>query len=351
MNRNQTDSHIIPCSESVKTALDRLDALSGGSMLLFAVDREGRLCGSVTDGDIRRALLRGVRLDEDVSEAMNSRYTAITPGDDTTALVAEGKRRHLHLLPVTDGKGRIENIINIDAIEALLPLDGVLMAGGKGERLRPLTLDTPKPLLKVGGKPIIDRNIEALERFGINNIFVTVNYLHEQIEEHFRLRNEKAAEHQASVECVLEPSRLGTLGSVALVRGLSHDNLLVMNSDLLTAIDFEKMWMHHVESEAALTMAGVPYTVSVPFAIMRTEGTRVTGLEEKPTYNYFANGGVYMMRKELLDRIPKGEYLDAPDFIETLIADGLKVELFPIEGRWIDIGSPDDFKTANELLS
>lgn len=225
------------------------------------------------------------------------------------------------------------------------------MAGGRGERLRPLTLSIPKPLLAVGGKPIIDRNIEMLEEYGVRNIFVTVNYLHNKIEEHFRIRNAKETDNHADVTCVLEPKRLGTLGSLALVEGLRHDNILVMNSDLLTNLDFEKMWRTHTESGAHLTMGAVPYTVSVPFAIMRTKGSEVTGLEEKPTYNYFINGGVYMMRRELLERITKGEYLDAPNFIESLIADGLNVECFPIEGRWIDIGSPDDYRAANELLS
>lgn len=350
MTQELIRSHMIRTSASVKSALDVLDTLSGSIMLLFAVDDDNRLRGTVSGGDIRRALLRGVPLDAPVSEAMNVRFTAIETGDNPTGKVAEGKRRHLRLIPVTDN-GHITDILNLDSIKALLPIDVVMMAGGRGERLRPLTLSTPKPLLKVGGKPIIDRNIENLEEYGVKNISVTVNYMHEMIEEHFRIRNAELSGPHAEVKCVLEPRRLGTLGSLSLVDDLQHDNLLVMNSDLLTSIDFEKMWRHHTESGADLTMGAVPYSVSVPFAIMRTEGSRVTGIEEKPTYNYFANGGVYMMRRELMKRIPTGEYLDAPDFIKSLIDNGLHVELFPIEGRWIDIGSPDDYRAADELLS
>ncbi len=350
MTQELIKSHMICTSASVKSALDVLDTLSGSIMLLFAVDDDIRLRGTVSGGDIRRALLRGVPLDAPVSEAMNVRFTAIETGDNPAEKVAEGKRRHLRLIPVTDN-GHITDILNLDSIKALLPIDVVMMAGGRGERLRPLTLSTPKPLLKVGGKPIIDRNIENLEEYGVNNISVTVNYMHEMIEEHFRIRNAELSGPHAEVKCVLEPRRLGTLGSLSLVDGLRHDNLLVMNSDLLTSIDFEKMWRHHTESGADLTMGAVPYSVSVPFAIMRTEGSRVTGIEEKPTYNYFANGGVYMMRRELMKRIPTGEYLDAPDFIKSLIDNRLQVELFPIEGRWIDIGSPDDYRAADELLS
>lgn len=344
------NSNLVYSDDSVRHALEILNSLSGNLMTLFVIDGNCHLEGTLTGGDIRRALLRGITLDSRVQEAMNTAFTSINTGDDIAAKVAEGKRRHLKLIPVTEN-GILTDIINLDRLKALLPIDVVMMAGGRGERLRPLTLHTPKPLLKVGGKPIIDRNIEILEEFGITDIFVTVNYLHEQIEEHFRLRNQADPAPRANVRCVLEPKRLGTLGSVALVNGLRHDNLLVMNSDLLTSIDFEEMWELHMKSGADLTMGAVPYTVSVPFAILQTRGQRVTGIEEKPTYNYFANAGVYMMRRVLLSRIPAGTYLDAPDFIASLIKDGLKVEYFPIEGRWIDIGSPDDYRAANELIS
>jgi len=350
MTIKQLNSHLIHFDDSIKHALEILNKLSGNLMILFAIDNSRHMLGTVTGGDIRRALLKGIPLDGHVKDAMNPNFTAINTGDDIAEKVAEGKRRHLKLIPVMED-GMLVDIINLDKLKALLPIDAVLMAGGRGERLRPLTLSTPKPLLKVGGKPIIDRNVEALEQYGVKNIFVTVNYLHEKIESHFRERNETDPSPLASVKCVLEPRRLGTLGSIALVEGLRHDNILVMNSDLLTSIDFEKMWCHHTKSGADLTMGAVPYSVSVPFAIMQTAGTKVTGLEEKPTYNYFVNAGVYMMHRNLLSRIPKGEYLDAPNFIESLIADGFRIEQFPIEGRWIDIGSPDDYRAANELLS
>ncbi|MDE7437147.1 MAG: nucleotidyltransferase family protein [Muribaculaceae bacterium] len=341
-------SHILNPDASVKDALDAINSLSGGRMILFVTDSDDKILGAVTDGDIRRALLRGVSISDSVCKAMNTLFTSLDSNDNAAEVVAEGKRRHLRLIPLTR-EGRLTDILDLDSLQAVLPVDAVLMAGGKGERLRPLTLHTPKPLLKVGGKPIIDRNIERLEAFGIKNVFVTVNYLGEQIEEHFSMRNSADPKPFAEVKCVREPRRLGTLGSLALVDGLQNDTVLVMNSDLLTNIDFDKMWRHHISTGAALTVGTVPYTVSVPYAIMRTDGTRILGLEEKPTYNYFANGGVYMMKRELIDAIPAGEYLDAPDFIESLIAKGERVESFAIEGRWIDIGSPDDFRAANEL--
>ncbi len=349
MTPDQLKQHLINTDSTVRSALETLNSISGLSMTLFAVDEDRRLSGTVTGGDIRRALLRGVSLESPVTEAMNTSFTAIASSEETTRKVAEGKRRHLKLLPVTED-GILTDIIDLDNLRAFLPIDVVMMAGGRGERLRPLTLITPKPLLKIGGKSIIDRNIEILEQFGISEVYVTVNYMHEKIEEHFSERNSSVPAPRAHVKCVLEPRRLGTLGSVALAEGLRYDNVLIMNSDLLTSIDFEKMWKHHVSSGADITIGAVPYTVSVPFAIMETEGTVVKGLVEKPTYNYFANAGVYIMRRELIKRIPVGEYLDAPDFITSIINDGGHVEYFPIEGRWIDIGSPDDFRAANELI-
>lgn len=188
--------------------------------------------------------------------------------------------------------------------------------------------------------------MDELEACGVNRIFVTVNYLAEQIEDHFSRRQGRAI-----VECIREPRRLGTMGSMALVDGLTAENVLMMNSDLLTTLDFEELYLHHIRSGADLTIAAVPYNVSVPYALMRMEAGRVKGLVEKPTYNYFANAGVYIMKRSMLSRLAKGEYMDAPDFISNLIADGGEVGYYPIEGTWIDIGSPDDYRYAKELMS
>ena len=219
------------------------------------------------------------------------------------------------------------------------------MAGGKGERLRPMTLELPKPLLKIAGKCIIDYNVEALARYGIRNISVTTNYLSEKLEEHFE--PEIAG---VKGQCVKEPHRLGTIGSLKLVKSLKHDHVLVMNSDLLTSVNYDEMYVSHIESEAALTVATIPYMVSVPYAILKTEDDRITGLEEKPTFNYYANAGIYLIRREMVELIPEDEYYDATDLIEKIISCGGKINQFPISGTWIDIGSPDDFRQAQELM-
>lgn len=343
MKKEEAAKFLISGRATVAEALGALNRLSGESMTLFAIDDEGRPIGSVTDGDIRRALIAGTSLTAPVGEIAYRDFLAIRDPKSPFESIEQARRRRIDLLPVVE-EGLLTDVVDLRQHRTLLPLDAILMAGGKGERLRPLTLTTPKPLLKVGNRPIIDRNVARLAACGVKNICVTVNYLKEQIIDHFARPVE-----DVTVKCVAEPARLGTMGSVALCPEPENENLLVMNSDLLTDLDFEAMLRHHIDSGAALTVAAVPYTVSIPFAIMRCEGTRVTGLEEKPTYNYFANAGVYIMQSRLTKEIVKGEYLDAPDFIESLIARGEIVEYFPIKGRWIDIGSPDDYRYANEL--
>lgn len=334
-----------------------LNALPGNAMTLFAVETPSsqdsaalqagcRLAGSLTDGDIRRALIAGVPLDGPVTEAMHRDCIRLSPGCDRYQTVACARKRAISLLPETDSRGYVTSILDLSSIKAALPLDAVLMAGGKGERLRPLTADTPKPLLKVGRKAIIDYNVDELLSCGLDRIYVTVNYLKDQLIEHFA-----APAYRGKVVCVEEPCRLGTIGSLALVPGLRQQNLVLMNSDLLTDMDFEAMYRHHIESKADITMGAVPYTVSVPFSILDTKGTEVRGLTEKPTFNYFAGAGVYMMKTSLVAEIPKGEYLDAPDFVERVIARAGKVSFFPIEGTWIDIGSPDDYRYACEAMN
>lgn len=345
VNDPDINSHLIPASASLLEAMERINSLAGTPLTLFAVGADGRVAGSVTDGDIRRALVAGHPVDAPVAEAMHRDFLALRDGADTLALFALARGKGVVLLPKLDADGRPAGITDLRKAKSLLPLDAVMMAGGRGERLRPLTLDTPKPLLKVGGKAIIDYNVEELEANGVERIFVTVNYLKEQIKEHF------AAPRQARVVCVEEPKRLGTIGSLALVDGLQTDNILLMNSDILTNLSFEQMFRHHIATGADLTMATIGYNVAVPFAILELDGHRVTGLREKPSFNYSANAGVYIMKRSLLGRIAPGEYLDAPDFIEGLIADGLTVSHFPITGTWIDIGSPSDFKYADELMT
>ncbi len=337
--------YIININDSFITALERLNALSGDVMTLIAVDDDGHLRGTLTDGDIRRALLGGAGLDAKAGDMVNCRARYLVEGAIDLDKLKEYREAGLRLIPVVDGEGRPVRIINTARTHSQLPLRAILMAGGKGERLRPLTLACPKPLLKIGGKAIIDYNIEALARVGITDVTVTTNYLAEMLSDHFA-----APVAGVSVKCVRETMQLGTIGAVSLVDLPEDGDTLVMNSDLLTTVAFEEMYMRHRSEDADITVASVPYTVSVPFAILGTEGNRVLSLQEKPTYTYQANGGIYIISNRLLRELPDNTRTDATDLIDSALERGLKVVLYPVNGTWIDIGSPQDYARACELM-
>ena len=340
--------HLISQEDSLLQALKALNSLSGDTMTLFVVDKEGKLFGSLTDGDIRRALIGGVDLSADAGSACKEGCLTVEISDKNPTLrVAEAGKKGVTLLPLTHD-GYICSLIDLRKQEGYLPIDAILMAGGAGERLRPLTQNLPKPLLPVGGRPIIDYNIENLLRNGIRKIYITVNYLADKLTDHVEKEWDRNGDKRVS--CVREPFKTGTIGSLKLIENPLSDNFIVMNSDLLTDIKFEEMYLHHLESRSTLTIAVIPYIVSVPFAIMDHEGDRVKGLTEKPTYNYYANAGIYIMGREVLNYIPEGEYMDATDLIDRLLEDGKKISQYVIDGRWIDIGSPDDYRHACEIM-
>lgn len=340
--RDRASRHLIGGSSRTVEALDALNRLSGDSMTLFVVDDEGRLIGSVTDGDIRRALIAGSSLETPIREIARKDFIRIEAGEADVRQMAAARAARITLLPMVSA-GFLVRLIDLRAMRGWLPAAGVLMAGGAGERLRPLTLKTPKPLLKVGDRPIIEHNIRLLREFGVEDIYVTVNYLKEQLTAHLSALD-------STIECVEEPRKLGTMGSLSLIDGIDAPHIVVMNSDLLTDINLEALWLKHTETEADLTVAVTPYTVSVPYAIMEHKGDRVEGIAEKPTFNYYANAGIYIMRREVKDSLERGAYLDATDLIERLLREGRRVSQYVMHGRWIDIGSPDDYRHACELM-
>lgn len=340
--------HLIRQDITLLEALACINGLSPEPLVLFVIDENSQMVGTLTDGDSRRALIAGASLDDKVSKVMhrNFNYMDVSDIDD----VKEIKRQRdlkMRLVPVLDTKKHIVEIINLEKYNSRLPFDAVLMAGGKGERLRPLTLETPKPLLKVGSKCIIDHNIDRLISYGVKHISVTVNYLKEQIEEHF-------AEPRGGVkvQTVREPKFLGTIGSIRFVKEFYNDTILVMNSDLFTNINYEDFYLHFKEHDADMSVAAVPYSIQVPYGIFKIENRRnITGLVEKPTYDYYANAGIYLIKKSALELIPEDTFFNATDLIEALISAGRKVIRFPLNGTWIDIGNPQEYKRANELVS
>ena len=315
-------------------------------MTLFVVDGQGRMVGSLTDGDIRRCLINGVKLDAPVSMAMNRNFHYLQYGNISIDEIKTLKSKKIVLLPYLDCDRRIIKIYNLQKQKSILPVDAVLMAGGKGLRLRPLTETVPKPLLKVGNKPIIDYNIDRLIEYGVDHISITVNYLKEQIESYIA-----ESRVDSNICCVREPQYLGTIGSIRFVEHFHHDTVLVMNSDLFTNINYEDFFSHFSEHQADMSVAAVPYSVSVPYGIFDLEGREIKGIKEKPTFNYYANAGIYLIKKDLLKLIPSNTFFDATDFLNLLISKGYKVIRYPITGYWLDIGKFEDFDKAQELVN
>ena len=339
-------NHYISKEKTLIEAFTTINSLVPDPLVLFVVDENNRMVGTLTDGDSRRALIAGASVNDKIEKVMhrNFNYMRVEEIGDVKEIKHQ-KEMKMKLVPVLDADMHIVDIINLEKYSTRLPIDAVLMAGGKGERLRPLTEKTPKPLLPVGGKAIIDHNIDRLIANGVKHINVTVNYLGEQLEEHF-----SEPRGEVKVHTVREPKFLGTIGSIKFVKEFHNDTVLVMNSDLFTNINYEDFFLHFKEYDAEMSVAAVPYTVSVPYGIFDLEGREIQGLIEKPTYNYYANAGIYLIKRRALDEIPDDTFFNATDLIEKLIAEKKKVIRFPLNGTWIDIGNPQEYQKANELV-
>ena len=337
---------IINKSCTLLEALKRINMLSGGPLVLFVVDDNGKMVGTLTDGDSRRALIAGASLNDIAEKVMHKDFQFLRHGVDNDVVhLLQQRQMKMKLVPILDDENHIIDIIDLEHFITRLPMDAVLMAGGKGERLRPLTEKTPKPLLPVGDKAIIDHNVDRLIKYGIKQINVTVNYLHEQIEEHYQ-----EPRNGIQIRTFKEPKFLGTIGSIRFVDTFYNDTILVMNSDLFTNINYEDFYIHFKRHDAEMSVAAVPYNVSIPYGILDLEGRDIQGLVEKPKYTYYANAGIYLIKREAIDEIPQNTFFNATDLIEKLISKGKKVIRYPLNGTWIDIGNPQEYQKAKDLV-
>ena len=337
---------IINGNQSLLEALVQINKLSPNPLVLFVVNDEGCMIGTLTDGDSRRALVAGASLNDKAEIVMHRNFNYMTVDNITDVKeIKRQKEMKMKLIPVLDTNKHIIDIINLDRFKTRLPIDAVLMAGGKGERLRPLTEKIPKPLLPVGDKVIIDHNVDRLISYGIKHISVTVNYLKEQIEEHYqKLRN------GIKIKTIREPKYLGTIGSVKFVEKFYNDSILVMNSDLFTNIDYEDFYLHFQQHDAEMSVAAVPYNISIPYGVLDLDGRIIKGLLEKPQYNHYINAGIYLIKRRALEEIPEGDFFNATDLVEKLIVEGKKVIRYPLNGTWIDIGNPQEYQKAKDLV-
>ena len=338
-------NNILYDHQTIREALAKLDEFALKiNLTLFVLDKNEKMIGTVTDGDIRRGLLSGNTINDSITKVMFTNFRYLEKDKNNVEKIAEFRKKEIAQLPVLDKEGKISDIFSFREKITLLPVDVVLMAGGVGERLKPLTDNLPKPLLPVGDKPIIEHNIDRLIRFGVDQIKISVRYLGEKIESYFG----NGASKNIKISYLKEDKPMGTIGSLCLADHFEHDTIIVMNSDLLTNIDFEGLYLQFKNDDAVMSVATIPYKINVPYAILEVENSSITSLKEKPTYTYYANAGIYIMRKEVLSYIPNDVRYDAPELLELLIEKGKKVTSYPILEYWLDIGKHEDYKKAQE---
>lgn len=332
----------IASNAKIKEALEKLNYFPAGSTLFVIDSVSSRVLGTLTDGDIRRGLLKNMSIDSSVIDIMRSSFRFLTKGNYYNDLISDFKDDKIKTIPLIDKDGKLLKIFDLTELKNVLPVDAVIMAGGKGERLKPLTDKIPKPLLPIGSKPIIEHNIDRLASNGIDNFYISVNYLADLIKDYFKNGERK----NISIKYIDEDKPLGTIGAVSKITDFEHDHVLVMNSDLLTNIDFADFYKDFIQNNADVAVATIPYKVNIPYAVIETKDNRVKALKEKPSYTYYSNAGIYLIKKNLLSNIPFDSFHNATDFLENALLRADKVISYPILGYWLDVGRPDDYLKA-----
>lgn len=343
MNSNQ---HIVNLHQQARVALGALDVLEdSASRTLFVVDDSNKLVGSLTDGDIRRGLLAGLEISDPIAGFMNTNFKFLKNSDYTLEQIKAFRKSDISLIPLIGDDFHLLDILDLKKTQTKLPLTALIMAGGKGERLKPLTDATPKPMLKVGNKPILEHNIDRLVAYGIKDIYISVKYLKEQIMDYFGDGHAKGVD----IHYIEEDEPLGTLGSMGFIENVAYEDILVMNSDLLTNIDFEDFYNFYKEGAADMALASVPYYVTIPYAVLETSGHLISSFSEKPSYTYYSNGGIYLLKFALKNQFKKGSFFNATDLMDQIIAGSTtKLIHYPLLGYWLDIGKHNDLMKAQE---
>ena len=340
-------NNLIDQNATILESLKKLDLIRNLSkLILFVKNNNNQIIGSVTDGDIRRSLIKHNDLKRKVSEICNRDFVYITNKDVYIDFKNEYLNKNIKILPLLNKEKHLLDIIDLNNFESNLPLECVIMAGGRGKRLSPLTDKIPKPMLMLGSKPIIEHNIDRLIKFGIKKIYISVNYLSNIIKDYFGDGSGKGIE----IQYIEESKPLGTAGSLTLVDKFKTKHVLLMNSDLFTNVDFEKMYKSAIRENALLTLASKNYKVDIPYAIFQSENSIIKEFKEKPVYNYNLNAGIYILKKEVINKIPKDTFYDITDLIEKLINENEIVSHSLISGYWIDIGKKEDYTKAKELI-
>ena len=344
----QLKTLFISPDQSIREAITCIDRDRCGIALV--VDKERRLLGTITDGDVRRAILAGKDLESPISQLLANKISTRYPKPITAQLGAKREsllellhQNFLRQLPILDNDGKIVDLVMLDDLIPTqdLPLQAVIMAGGLGTRLRPLTEDLPKPMLPLDGKPLMELVIEQLRQVGIRRINVTTHYKPEKISDHFG----DGSSFGVELNYVNEDRPLGTGGALGLI-DVSTEPMLVINGDILTKVDFRTMLAYHREHRAIMTVAVKQYDIKVPYGVIECEGPRVCALREKPQMHFLVNAGVYLIEPKVYEFIPNGEHFNMTDLIQWLLDADHIVASFPIIEYWLDIGQLEDYEQA-----
>ncbi|MBI3434482.1 MAG: nucleotidyltransferase family protein [Proteobacteria bacterium] len=326
--------------------VDAIRTIEQSRSQIALIHRDERLVGTLTDGDVRRALLGGIGLDAPVGQIMNTDPITAPVGISNEASIALMRRHSIHQLPIVDGMGAVVDVKLID--DLVLPSHSdhwvVLMAGGFGTRLKPLTDEIPKPLIRVGDKPILETVLTGFIKAGFGKFFISVNYKAEMIRDYFGDGSAWGVE----IDYLRETERLGTAGALSLMPQRPTRPFFVMNGDLLTTVNFEQMLKYHGEHQAFSTVCVREHTVTVPFGVVEFDDHRLLAIREKPTHKYFINAGVYLLDPDALDFVAPNEAVDMPTLIERALAKGKTSVVFPLREYWIDVGRLDDLQRASD---
>lgn len=339
----QWKNTVIPEEATIKDAVRTLEhGLLGIAMV---VDVKGVLLGTITDGDIRRAILSGTPLSDAALTIMNKHPIVAHVNQDKTEIRNMMSKRHIRQIPVVDDEGRLLSLETTE--DTVKPIERpnwvVLMAGGLGSRLQPLTDDCPKPLLKVGGKPLLQTILETLIAQGFRRFYFTVNYKAEMIEQYFG----DGSRWDVQIRYIREDKRMGTAGSLSLLPEKPEHPFIVMNGDLLTKVNVKQLLEFHIDHQSMATMCVRDFEFQVPYGVITIDRHKLVSIQEKPTQQFFVNAGIYVLEPGTLDYIPNGQFYDMPILYESLVANQHNVSVFPIREYWLDIGRMDDYKRAN----
>lgn len=337
------DNMLISPETSILKTLEIID--NNSRQIALVVDQGQRLLGTVTDGDIRRGLLKGRLLIDPVSTVMNAYPTVASLYDSRENIFALMKIRQLHQMPVLDEEGRVIKVeVLSDMFQPKLRDNWVvLMAGGLGTRLHPLTEDCPKPLLKVGNKPLLETILMNFIEQGFHRFYLSVNYKAEMIERHFG----DGSRWNVEIRYLHEDKKLGTAGALSLLPKIPTEPIFVMNGDLLTKVNFEQLLDFHIAHNAIATMCVREYDYQIPYGLVKLDKHRLLGIEEKPIQRYFVNAGIYVLDPSAIALIPDNRYFDMPSLFDGLVKEKKQTIAFPVREYWLDIGRVSDFERAN----